>query len=254
MKEIDINCDMGESYGNFKIGNDAEIFPYITSTNIACGMHAGDPYHIQQTIELAIKHGVQIGAHPGYPDLQGFGRKVIPMEREALSASIKYQVSALKGMVEAAGSLLRYVKPHGALYNEMAINEIEAITVINAIKSVDDNLTIMGLAGSHMQRLVNEAEMTFIAEAFADRRYEIDGKLRSRTKENALLSNGFEAAQQVISIATNGHTLTLDGEKVNVVAQSFCIHGDNPAAIEILKAIHDDMAANGIVTKAFSHA
>lgn len=254
MKEIDINCDMGESYGNFIIGNDTAIFPYITSTNIACGMHAGDPYHIQKTIDQALQHDVQIGAHPGYPDLNGFGRKVIPMSSKALSSSIKYQVSALKGMVEAAGGRLNYVKPHGALYNEMATNENEAKTVIEAIKSIDDSLMIMGLAGSHMRPLVENAGMSFIAEAFADRRYEVDGKLRSRTKDNSLLNNGFDAAQQVISIAMNGNTLTLDGERVNVNAQSFCIHGDNSAAIEILKEIHDQMAANGIIRKAFSQA
>jgi UPF0271 protein len=254
MKEIDINCDMGESYGNFKIGNDAAIFPYITSTNIACGMHAGDPFHIQKTIDQALQHNVQIGAHPGYPDLNGFGRKVIPMSADELSATIKYQISALKGMVEASGGTLSYVKPHGALYNEMASNETEAKTVIEAIKSIDDSLMIMGLAGSHMRPLVEHAGMTFIAEAFADRRYEIDGKLRSRTKENALLNNGFDAAQQVISIAMNGKTQTLDNKTVAVEAQSFCIHGDNPAAIEILKEIHDQIAANGIMKKAFSTA
>jgi len=254
MKEIDINCDMGESYGNYKIGNDAAIFPYITSTNIACGMHAGDPYHIQKTIDLALQHGVQIGAHPGYPDLQGFGRKVIPMGSVELASTIKYQVSALKGMIEAAGGSLNYVKPHGALYNEMAINEKEAKTVIEAINSIDDSLMIMGLAGSHVQQLVENAEMTFVAEAFADRRYEADGKLRSRTKNDALLNNGFDAAQQVISIALNGNTQTLDGAKVNVNAQSFCIHGDNAAAIEILKEIQVQMTANGITSKAFSQA
>ena len=254
MKVIDINCDMGESYGNFKIGNDAAIFPYITSTNIACGMHAGDPYHIQQTIDLALQHNVQIGAHPGYPDLNGFGRKVIPMKTVELSSSIKYQVAALKGMVEASGGSLNYVKPHGALYNEMASNENEAKTVIEAVKSIDPNLMMMGLAGSHMKTLVENAGMTFIAEAFADRRYEADGRLRSRAKDNSLLNNGFDAAHQVISIALNGHTETLDGERINVNAQSFCIHGDNSAAIEILKAIHDQMAANGIIRKAFSQA
>lgn len=254
MKEIDINCDMGESYGNFKIGNDAAIFPYITSTNIACGMHAGDPYHIQKTIDQALQHNVQIGAHPGYPDLNGFGRKVIPMSEEELSSSIKYQVAALKGMVEAEGGTLNYVKPHGALYNEMASNKIEAKTVIEAIKSIDDSLMIMGLAGSHMKTLVENSAMTFIAEAFADRRYEADGKLRSRAKEGALLTNGFEAAQQVISIAQKGSAETLDGQIIQLNAQSFCIHGDNIAAVEILIEIHTQMAENGITRKAFSQA
>ena len=182
MKYVDINCDMGESFGNFSVGNDTAIFPFITSSNIACGLHAGDPYHIEQTIRMAIKHKVQIGAHPGYPDLQGFGRRVIPMSSDELSASVKYQVSAIKGMVESEGAHLTYVKPHGALYNEMAKNGKEAVIVIKAIKAIDPNLMIMGLAGSHMRTLVEAEGMHFIAEAFADRRYEADGKLRSRTE------------------------------------------------------------------------
>ncbi|MGW8121869.1 5-oxoprolinase subunit PxpA [Roseivirga echinicomitans] len=252
MKQIDINCDMGESYGNFLVGNDKAIFPYITSTNIACGMHAGDPYHIQKTIEMAIAHGVQMGAHPGYPDLQGFGRRVIPMSTEALSASIKYQVAALKGMVESAGGQLTYVKPHGALYNEMAINEKEASTVVKAIKSIDPNLMIMGLAGSHVKRIVEAEGMTFIAEAFADRRYEADGKLMSRAKENAVIHHPEEAVNQVLSVVNNGYTQTLKGEKVELKAQSFCIHGDNPHAVEILKAIKAALEKNGVAQKAFS--
>lgn len=252
MKQIDINCDMGESYGNFIVGNDAAIFPHITSTNIACGMHAGDPYHIQKTIEMAIAHGVQIGAHPGYPDLQGFGRRVIPMSTEELSACIKYQVAALKGMVESAGGQLKYVKPHGALYNEMAKNEKEASTVVKAIKSIDPTLMIMGLAGSHMKKIVETEGMTFIAEAFADRRYEADGKLMSRTKDNSVIHNAKAAVNQVLSVVKNGYTQTLNGEKVELKAQSFCIHGDNPQAVEILKAIKLGLEENGITQKAFS--
>jgi len=251
MKYVDINCDMGESYGNFSVGNDKAIFPYITSTNIACGLHAGDPFHIQKTIEMALAHGAQIGAHPGYPDLQGFGRRVIPMPTEELSATIKYQVAAIKGMVESAGGQLTYVKPHGALYNEIARNEKEAITVIKAIKAIDARLMIMGLAGSHMKKLVEAEGMTFIAEAFADRRYDADGKLMSRTKENSVIIKPEDAAKQVLSIAQHGFTQTLNGEKVDLTAESFCIHGDNLAAVEILKAIETMLAENDIEKKAF---
>lgn len=251
MKFVDINCDMGESYGNFSVGNDAAIFPHITSTNIACGLHAGDPYHIQKTIEMAIARNVQIGAHPGYPDLQGFGRKVIPMSPAELSASIKYQVAAIKGMVEAQGARLSYVKPHGALYNEMAKNEKEAITVIRAIQAIDSNLMVMGLTGSHMKTLVEAEGMPFIAEAFADRRYEADGKLMSRAKENSVIHNPEDAAKQVLSIVQHGFTKTLNDEQVGITAESFCIHGDNPQAVEILKAIEAILAENGIEKKAF---
>lgn len=252
MNPIDINCDMGESYGNFRIGNDDAVFPFITSANIACGMHAGDPYQIEKTIENALKHGVKIGAHPGYPDLQGFGRRVIPMKRPELKAYIKYQVAALKGMVESAGGTLNYVKPHGALYNEIAANESEAKTVIEGIKAIDPGLIVMGLAGSHVERIAAQANMQFVAEAFADRRYEANGKLMSRLKDNSVIGEAKDAAEQVVSITLNQHTTTLDGTTVPVKARSFCIHGDNPAAIDILKAIDAAFKENGIPKKAFS--
>ena len=254
MNSIDINCDMGESHGNFRIGNDAAIFPHITSSNIACGMHAGDPYHIEKTIDLALQHGVQIGAHPGYPDLQGFGRRVIPMKLPELKAYIKYQVAALKGMVESAGGQLAYVKPHGALYNEMAANAAVAETVVAGIKAIDSKLMVMGLAGSHVESISTAADMAFVAEAFADRRYEANGKLQSRLKENAVLNDASVAANQVVSITRENFTETLDGTRVNIKAQSFCIHGDNPAAIDILQAITQQLATAGIEKKAFSRA
>lgn len=252
MKSIDINCDMGESFGNFSIGNDAAIFPHITSSNIACGMHAGDPYQIEKTIDMALQHGVQIGAHPGYPDLQGFGRRVIPMKREELKAYIKYQVAALKGMVESAGGKLTYVKPHGALYNEIAANASEAETVIAGIKAIDPDLIVMGLAGSHVEEIASAADMAFVAEAFADRRYEANGKLRSRLKENAVIGSAKDAAGQVVSITLENETRTLDGETVSIKAQSFCIHGDNPVAVDILKAITEQLQEAGITKKAFA--
>lgn len=240
-KSIDINCDMGESYGNYKIGNDAALMPYVTSANIACGMHGGDPVHIERTINLALENNVRIGAHPGYPDLQGFGRRAISMKPEELTAYIKYQVAALKGLVEANGGTLAYVKPHGALYNHIAQNKADALVVIDAIRSIDTNLSIMGLAGSHMKHLVEEAGSTFIAEAFADRRYEIDGKLRSRHLPDALITNGSDACEQVLSIANALFAQTVDGDKVDIVADSFCIHGDNPAAVEIAQMLQEQI-------------
>ncbi len=232
---------MGESYGNYTIGNDREIMPYINAANIACGMHGGDPYHIEQTINLALDHHVRIGAHPGFPDLQGFGRRVIPMKDGELSSYIKYQVSALKGLVEANGGTLEYVKPHGALYNHIAKNEIQAQVVIDAIKAIDPNLKIMGLAGSHMKKLVSQAQMNFIAEAFADRAYENDGKLRSRNLEGALIKEPEKASSQVLSILKNRKVITYDGTELNLEAESFCIHGDNRAATAIAQSINNQL-------------
>lgn len=251
MHSVDINCDMGESFGNYKIGNDKAIFPYITSSNIACGIHAGDPYHIEQTIDLALTHNVQIGAHPGYPDLQGFGRRVIPIALEELSSYIKYQVAALQGMVTSAGGKLAYVKPHGALYNEIANNKEVARTVYSAIKSIDPALKVMGLAGSHVKEILSEVGMEYVPEAFADRRYEVTGKLRSRSLPNAVIGDAKVAAQQVVSITLEQQAESLEGAKVPLSAKSFCIHGDNPAAIDILKQIDELLAQKGIEKRAF---
>ena len=251
MLSVDINCDMGESYGNFKVGNDEAVFPQITSCNIACGIHAGDPYHIEKTINLALAHNVQIGAHPGYPDLQGFGRRVIPMASEELSSYIKYQIAALQGMVHSAGGKLKYVKPHGALYNEIAKNEAVASTVYKAIKAMDPDLKIMGLAGSHVKEILAQMDMGYIPEAFADRYYEADGKLRSRGLPQSVIQDPEVAAQQVVSIATENKTSSLDGVVVRLEAKSFCIHGDNPAAVDILTAIDSCLHESGIEKKAF---
>lgn len=238
-----INCDMGESYGNYHIGNDAAIMPFINAANIACGMHGGDPYHIESTINLALQHKVRIGAHPGFPDLQGFGRRVIPMKNEELSSYIKYQVAALKGMVEACGGKLDYVKPHGALYNHIVQNREKANIVIEAVKCIDHELAIMGLAGSHMKELVMQSEMSFIAEAFADRSYESNGQLRARHLEGALISNAQQATAQVFQIISQQAVSTYHGETIQLEAESFCIHGDNPAAPQIAQSIHQKLLA-----------
>jgi len=238
-----INCDMGESFGNYRIGNDEALMPYINAANIACGMHAGDPLQIQKTIDLAIKHKVKIGAHPGFPDLQGFGRRVLPMSDDELSASVKYQVSAVVGLTKAQGGKVEYVKPHGALYNHIAANANAAKVVVAAIRSVDDSLKIMGLAGRHMKEIVEAAGAEFIAEAFADRAYEADGKLRSRTLEGALIYNPQKSFEQVRSVLQNGELRAYDGETVYLNAESFCIHGDNPAALDIAKALHESLKA-----------
>ena len=251
MSFVDINCDMGESYGNFIVGNDEAIFPHITSCNIACGMHAGDPYHIERTIDLAIQHKVQIGAHPGYPDLQGFGRRVLPMASSELSSFIKYQVAALKGLVESKGHNLAYVKPHGALYNEMAQNEMVAQTVVKAIKQIDANLKVMGLAGSLVKQVAEYENMKFVAEAFADRQYEANGKLRARNLEGAVHYNAEIAADQVVSIALNQKSLSTEEKEITIEAQSFCIHGDNPSAIAILEKITEKLSVAGISKRHF---
>ena len=250
--EIDINCDMGESFGQFKIGNDKGIFPHITSCNIACGFHGGDPLTIENTILGAIKNGVNIGAHPSYPDLPGFGRRKMDLKKPELKALVKYQVAVVKGLAESLGKTITYVKPHGALYNFMIVNEGETRCVIEAIKEIDNQLMLMGLAGSQVERIAREMNIEFIAEAFADRRYEPDGTLVSRSKENAVISDPDQAADQVISIIKNNSIECLDGTSIPVKAGSICIHGDNPAAVEILATITKKLEENNIIKKSFA--
>jgi UPF0271 protein len=233
---MDINCDVGESYGHFKIGQDEALFPYINSCNIACGFHAGDPLTIQKTIEAALKHKLKIGAHPSYPDLVGFGRRKMTLSKEELIASILYQVGALKSMVESFGGRLNYVKPHGALYNTMAQNETEAFAVIEAIQLLDDNLALMGLANSPLEQWANQKGIRFIPEAFADRGYTINGQLMARNKEGALLIKPIDVLEQVTYIIKEKRVKTKEGF-LSIDAQSICIHGDNPRALDILKCL-----------------
>ena len=234
---MDINCDMGESYGNFIVGNDSAIFPYITSCSIACGFHGGDPRSIARTIKMALVYNLRIGAHPSYPDLAGFGRRKMEMEYEELVAIIQYQVAALKAMVEAYGGRLAYVKPHGALYTTAAQEEKESAALIEAIREIDDNLYLMGFAGSITEEIAHVKNMPFIAEAFADRRYVSATQLVPRIEKNAVITSAEEAVLQVASIVHDKKITAIDGTEILINAQSICIHGDNPAAIDILSAL-----------------
>ncbi len=243
---IDLNCDMGESYGRYTIGNDRAVFPYITSCNIACGFHGGDPMHIEQTIQLALEHGVQIGAHPAYPDLMGFGRRKMHIPLNELSSIIKYQVAALKGLTESLGGRLAYVKPHGALYNSLSKNVEEATCVVKAILAIDDGLAVMGLAGSLVQGIVEEQGARFIAEAFADRRYEANGHLMSRQKAGAVLHEPAAIAEQVLDIVMQNRVEGPEGQSIPLTADSICIHGDNPNVVAILETLHQSLQKAGV--------
>ncbi|MEZ4896395.1 MAG: 5-oxoprolinase subunit PxpA [Saprospiraceae bacterium] len=243
---IDINCDMGESFGIYSIGQDEQIFPYITSCSIACGFHGGDPLHIEKTIIHALHEQVSIGAHPSYPDLAGFGRRKMTIAPAELKAILKYQIAAIKGMTESEGGRLAYVKPHGALYNTASEQEPECIAILQAILEIDDRLPLMGLAGSLMEELTQKYQHPFIAEAFADRKYEPDGNLRSRAKEDAVILDPEEAAEQVRAIIMDQQITAIDGTVFPIKAHSICIHGDNPQAVMILQAIDRMLSAQGI--------
>lgn len=249
--QIDINCDMGESFGQYKIGNDETLMPFITSANIACGFHGGDPVHIEKTIKNAIKYNVQIGAHPSYPDLAGFGRRYMDVKMDELKSILKYQIAAIKGLAKSNGGKLKYVKPHGALYNQAAKDEGTTLAIINAIKEMDADLILMGLAGSITEEVAKGNNIKFIAEAFADRQYEPSGQLMSRAKEGAVIHDGAKAVEQVLSIVLNKCVHTIGREKVPINAQSICIHGDNQQAQNILEQIDIALKENQIEKKRF---
>jgi UPF0271 protein len=234
---IDINSDMGEGFGAWQMGNDAELLEHITSTNIACGWHAGDPSRMRSLVKLAIEKNVKIGAHPGMPDLLGFGRREIAISEQDAYNYVMYQTGALLGFVQAAGGKLHHVKPHGALYNQAAKDTKIAKGIALALKDLGNGIRLFALAGSE---LVNEAKRIGVPvweEVFADRRYNNDGSLVSRTHPDAVIHDESLALEQVIGMAKNKQVKTIDGTIINVNADTLCIHGDNPHAIQFAKKI-----------------
>ena len=246
MRKIDINCDMGESYGRFVIGNDAGIMPYISSCNIACGFHGGDPTTIWKTIHLAMDHQVKIGAHPSYPDLSGFGRRTMQMKQEDLKASIIYQVAALYTMVIKTGGKLHHVKVHGSLYNDAVGNEEIAMTILEAVQVIDPELIVFTLPESKFYNLGTQQGMHMWGEAFADRRYKEDGTLVSRRDEGAVIQNADKAANQVLEMVEHNTLTAINGKKIPIQPDTICIHGDTQGAVSIATTIHQKLHDAGI--------
>ena len=246
MVSVDLNCDMGESFGAWTMGRDAELMEYVSSVNIACGFHAGDASTIKQTVEMAVAKGAAIGAHPSYPDLQGFGRRNMSLSPQEVFDVVLYQVSALKGICEASGAKLHHVKPHGALYNQAAKDRELALAIANAVVSLDRSLVLYGLSGSS---LISESEKTGLktaSEAFADRTYQADGSLTPRTESNALIEDVEKAAGQVLQMVKNGTVSATNGETVRIKAETICIHGDGGRALEFARAINAILIKSGI--------
>jgi UPF0271 protein len=237
MKTIDINCDLGESFGVYKLGQDAEIMPYISSANIACGFHAGDPRVMVQTARLAKKHGVAVGAHPGYPDLVGFGRRDMAMLPDEIEAMLLYQIGALAGICRAEGVDLVHVKPHGALYNKAAKDLPLAMIIAKTVKSFSKELVLVGLAGSRSIEAGEAVGLQVLSEGFADRVYERDGSLRSRKLPGAMITDPKEVAQHGLELAKNGVTALVEGRTVHWAIQTICLHGDEPKAVENARAL-----------------
>jgi UPF0271 protein len=244
--KIDLNCDMGESFGQYKLGKDEVVMPFITSANIACGFHAGDPLVMQSTIRLAKKYSVAIGAHPGWPDLQGFGRREMNLSPEETEAIILYQIGALAGSAKAEGAELRHIKPHGSLYNQAAKDRILANAIARAVNAFSADLILVGLAGSRLIEAGIELGLHVANEGFPDRNYNLDGTLVSRKQANAIIESPDEVAVHALRLAQNG--IDFSGRHVNV--ETLCLHGDNIYAAENARLIRDTLSKNKILVEA----
>ncbi|MFI5084768.1 MAG: LamB/YcsF family protein [Actinomycetales bacterium] len=252
MPSIDLNSDVGESFGNWTFGDDAAIFANVSSANVACGFHAGDPQGILATCRAAAAAGVTVGAHPGYRDLAGFGRRFIDMAPAELTADVVYQIGAVQAMALAAGTAVRYVKPHGALYNTIVRHERQAGAVVAAVLAVDPALPLMVLPDSEIQRQAETAGLRTVAEAFADRAYNPDGTLLSRREPGAVLRDVDDVVEHVLRIAADGVARATDGTLVPVRADSICLHGDTPGAVAMAGAVRAALASAGISVRSFA--
>ncbi|MDQ6694563.1 MAG: LamB/YcsF family protein [Chloroflexota bacterium] len=244
MKRIDLNADMGEGFGSWKMGADADLMPLISSANVACGGHAGDPNVMSATVRLAHRHGVAVGAHPSYPDLPGFGRRSIPMSREEITRSVLYQLGALWAIARAEGVALHHIKPHGALYNDASVDEIIAEAVVDACTLFSTELLIYALPGSTLARVGADKGLKVALEGFADRAYQPNGLLADRKMPGAVHSHVGKALAQAISLA-EGHLETSDGSIIAVNIATICLHSDTPGAGEMARLIRSGLTNEG---------
>ncbi|MBO0980715.1 LamB/YcsF family protein [Microbacterium sp. SD291] len=231
MATIDLNSDLGENVPDRIVGDDAAMLEIVTSANVSCGFHAGSPEGIRDTLAAAVRNGVVIGAHPGYRDYENFGRTNVEIDSATLQAHVEYQLGALAGLAGAVGGSIAYVKPHGALYNTIARDERQAADVVAAIRAIDPRLVLLGLAGGVVLEVAERAGLQVAAEAFADRAYQPDGQLVSRTQEGAVLHDPAAVAERMVRLAEEGVIRAVDGTDVRVEAQSICVHGDSPGSV-----------------------
>jgi UPF0271 protein len=241
--KVDLNCDMGESFGRYHVGADEALMPFITSANIACGYHAGDPMVMARTVRLAVEHGVGIGAHPGFLDLMGFGRRQMQLAPEEIENYILYQIGALAAFAHAAGAELAHVKPHGALYNMAAKDRSLAEAIVHGVSTFSRELILVGLAGSLLVEAAEEAGLRVAQEGFADRAYNPDGTLRSRRLPGALIEDPKVAAERAIRMVRDGVVVAHTGEEIPLHVDTICVHGDTPTAVEIAKTIRQQLEA-----------
>ena len=246
MYKIDLNCDLGESYGTYRLGMDGQIIPLISSANVACGFHAGDFNTMAKTVGLCKESGVSIGAHPGFPDLQGFGRRNMSLSPAEVQNLITYQVGALAAFCRSAGVRLRHVKPHGALYNMAAKDSALARAICQGVYDFDSSLILLGLSGSEMLRQAREIGLPCAAEVFADRAYEEDGTLVPRGKPGAMITDEEEAVRRVIGMILNHRVQAITGKEIEICPDSVCVHGDSEKALLFVKKIRSALESAGI--------
>lgn len=252
MPFIDLNSDVGESFGNWTMGDDAAVFRHVSSANVACGFHAGDPSTIAQTCRDAVAAGVTIGAHVGYRDLAGFGRRFLDCSATELADDVLYQLGALQALAKAAGSEVKYVKPHGALYNTIVHHEVHAQAVVDAVHAFSPGLPLLLLPGSVALRKAESQGLRALSEAFADRAYNPDGTLVSRREEGAVLHNNDVITENMVRLATEGKIVARDGSTLDVRADSICVHGDTAGAVAMAGAVRAGLEAAGVTVRSFA--
>jgi UPF0271 protein len=244
--QIDLNSDLGESFGPWRMGEDAALMTSITSANVACGFHAGDPSVMRQTIALARQHGVAVGAHPGFPDLVGFGRREMQASPREVEDFVLYQVSALAGIATAEGVRLQHVKAHGALYNQACRDRPLADAIARAIAAFDSSLVLLGLPGSELLAAGERAGLRVAAEAFADRAYEPDGSLASRRKPGSVIHDPAQVVDRAVAMVRDGSVVATDGSTVQLKAHTICLHGDTPGASDLARLVKAGLQTAGV--------
>lgn len=248
-KFVDLNSDVGESYGSYKLGLDEEVLKYVTSVNIACGWHAGDPLIMDSTVKMAVKNNLGIGAHPGYPDLMGFGRRNIDITPKEAKAYMLYQLGALYAFSQTSGSKLQHIKLHGAFYNTASIKPELAEEIINGIMEFDKSLILLALSGSYIAKRAMEKGLKVAQEVFADRAYNSDGTLVSRKLQGSVIHDKKEAIERVKKMVLTGKVTSIDGKEISIAADSICVHGDNPEAVNFVSLIRKSLEDEGIELK-----
>lgn len=248
---VDINADTGESYGRWALGDDERLLEIVTSANIACGFHAGDPATLVRTCQAAIARGVAIGAQVAYHDLVGFGRRFIDVSPRDLYADVLYQIGALSGIARTNGGRIRYVKPHGALYNAVVVDTAQAQAIVDAVVDYPEDLAVLGLPGSEFLRLGEAAGLHVVTEAFADRAYTTDGQLVPRRERGSVIDDPQEVVSRVVRLVTTGFLEATDGSDVEVRADSVCLHGDTPGAVELAAAVRTALQDKGVTVTSF---